>query len=91
MVWGLVAIPSFNSDDTYDASLLVTAPVRKLIYNRDTVCTYQALADQMSAKSDIQKKRREQVRDDANNLRDELTPVLQKAIYLARERDLRAG
>ena len=40
----------------------------------------------MSAKSDIQRKRREQARDDANNLRDELTPVLQKAMDLARER-----
>ena len=87
MVWGLVAIPSLNSDDAFDASLLVTTPLRKLIYNRETVYIYQALADQMSAKSDMQRKgKREQARDDANNLRDELTPVVQKVIDLERER-----
>ena len=51
-----IGIPSLNSDDAFDASLLVTAPLRK-IYKRDIVYTYQALADQMSAKSDIQWKR----------------------------------
>ena len=81
-----IGIPSLNSGDAFDASLLVTAPLRKLIYNRDIVYTYQALADQMTAKSDIQRKRREQARDDANNLRNELTPVVQKAMDIARER-----
>ena len=40
----------------------------------------------MSAKADIQRKRRKQATAEANNLRGELTPALQKAMDLARER-----
>lgn len=81
-----IGIPSQNSDDAFNASLLVTAPLRQLFHSRDTTYSYQALADQMSAKADIQRKRREQATAEANNLRGELTPALQKAMDLARER-----
>ena len=81
-----IGIPSQKSDDAFNASLLVTAPLRQLIHSRDTTYSYQALADQMSAKADIQRKRREQATAEANNLRGELTPALQKAMDLARER-----
>ena len=44
-----IGIPSLNSDDAFDTSLLVTAPLRKLIYNRDTV----ALHLPSSCRSDV--------------------------------------
>ena len=81
-----IGIPSQNSDDAFIASLLVTAPLRQLIHSHDTIYSYQALADQMSAKADIRRKRREQATAEANNLRGELTPAFQKAMDLARER-----
>ena len=81
-----ISIPSLNSDDNYNASLSVTAPLRQLIYSHDIKYSHQALTNQMLTKSDIQRKRREQATTDANNLRDELTPTLQKAMDLAREK-----
>ena len=81
-----IGIPSQNSDDAFIASLLVTAPLRQLIHSNDTIYSYQALADQRSAKADIWRKRREQATSVVNNLRRELTPAFQKAMNLARER-----
>ena len=81
-----IGISSQNSDDAFIASLLVTAPLRQLIHSNDTIYSHQALADQMSAKADIRRKRREQATAEANNLRGELTPAFQKAMDLARER-----
>ena len=77
---------SLNSDDAFKASLLVTAPLRKLIQAQDPEYTYHAHADQMTTRADIQQKHREQATTDANSLRGELTPTLQKAMDLARER-----
>ena len=81
-----ISDPSLNSDDAFKASLLVTTPLRKLIQTQDSEYTYQAHADQMTAKTDIRQKRREQATTDASSLRGELTPTLQKAMDLARER-----
>ena len=81
-----ISDPSLNSDDAFKASLLVTAPLRKLIQTQDSEYTYQVHADQMTAKADIRQKRREQATTDAKSLRGELTPTLQKAMDLARER-----
>ena len=77
---------TLNSDDAFKASLLVTAPLRKLIQAQNPEYTYHAHADQMTARADIQRKHREQTTTDANSLRGELTPTLQKAMDLARER-----
>ena len=81
-----ISDPSLNSDDAFKASLLVTAPLRKLIQKQDFEYTYQAHADQMTAKADIRQKLHEQATTDASSLRGELTPTLQKAMDLARER-----
>ena len=81
-----ISNPSLNSDDAFKTSLLVTVPLKKLIQMQDSEYTYQAYADQMTAKADMWQKRCEQATTDANSLRDELTPTLQKAIDLARER-----
>ena len=70
-----ISVPSLNSDDAFKASLLVTAPLRKLIQKQDCGYTYQVHADQMIAKADIRQKRCEQATTDANSLRDELTPT----------------
>ena len=62
-----IGVPSQNSDDAFNASLLVTAPLRQLIHFHDTTYSYQVLADQMSAKADIQRKRREQATAEAKS------------------------
>ena len=77
---------SLNSDDAFKASLLVTAPLRKLIQAQNPEYTYHAHADQMTARADRQRNHREQTTTDANSLRGELTPTLQKAMDIARER-----
>ena len=81
-----IGIPSLSSNAAFSASLTVTAPLRQLIHSHDFKYSHQVLADQISAKAEIQRKRRAQATSDANNLRDELTPSLQRAMDLARER-----
>ena len=65
---------------------MVTTPLRQLIHSHETKYSHQTLSDQISAKADIQRKQRAQATTDANNLRDELIPSLQRAMDLARER-----
>ena len=48
-----ISDPSLNSEDAFKASLQVTAPLRKLIQTQDSEYTYQAHADQLTAKADI--------------------------------------
>ena len=57
----------------------VTAPLRKLISAQSREYSYEALADQMTAKSDIRRERRESLRQTAASLREELPPTLVKA------------
>ena len=42
---------SLNLDDVFNSSLLVTAPLRRLIPSQDSVYTYQAHVDQMVARA----------------------------------------
>ena len=81
-----INIPSSNSNAAFNASLMVTTPLRQLIHSHETKYSHQTLSDQISAKADIQRKRRAQATTDANNLRDELIPSLQRAMDLTRER-----
>ena len=81
-----VSMLSSTSDDNFVASMSVTAPLRQLIHHQDDQYSYETSSDQMSAKADIQRRRREQAITNANHLRNELTPTLQRAMDLARER-----
>ena len=81
-----VSMLSSTSDDNFVASMSVTAPLRQLIHHQDNQYSYETSSDQMSAKADIQRRRREQAITNANHLRNELTPTLQRAMDLARER-----
>ena len=81
-----ISDPSLNSEDDFNASLRVTAPLGKLIQTQNSEHTYQAQADQLTAKADIRQKHQEQATTDVNRLRGELTQSLQKAMDLARER-----
>ena len=82
---GLLGIvdPSFNSKHEFNAPLRVTAPLRKLILTQDNEYSYEALADQMTAKSDIHRERRDITNQTASSVREELTPTLLKAVDLA--------
>ncbi len=81
-----IGVPSLDSDDAFSASMSVTLPIRNLFLTQNPEYTYEALADQMASKAEIRRKRREQATEEANNLRSELTPALQKAMDLAREK-----
>ena len=63
--------PSFNSKHEFNASLRVTAPLRKLILTQDNDYYYEALADQMTAKSDIHRERREITTQTASSMRED--------------------
>ncbi len=78
--------PYLHSDLDFNASILVTGPLRLLMKSRDQDYTYEALANQMTAKTDIRSKRREQANRDADCLKEELTPSFVKAMELAQER-----
>ena len=75
--------PSFNSKKEFIASLRVTASLRKLILTQDNEYSNEALADQMTAKSDIHRERREITTQTASSMREELTPTLLKSVDLA--------
>lgn len=78
--------PSFHSDRDFGASILVTAPLRELFHSQNTTYSYQALANQITAKADIRHERREQVNLEAASLGADLSPTLKKAMDLAQER-----
>ena len=66
--------------------MLVTAPLRELIHSQDPAYPYEALTNQISAKAEIQRERRQKADLNANRLREELTPTLKKAMDLAKEK-----
>ena len=78
--------PSVYVDRDFEASLRVTSPLRDLLRSQDHVYSFAALDGQMSARADIRRERRQQVTLEANSLRDDLTPTLQRAMNLAHER-----
>ena len=80
-----ISNPSKNSDDNFDASMQVTAPLRQLESN-ETTYSYQALTNQMIAKTEVQRKRKEQALEEANSLKKDLAPSLLRAMELASER-----
>ena len=49
--------PSLPSDYKFNASRRVTSPLRKLIKEQDHEYSYEALTDQMMAKSDIRREK----------------------------------
>lgn len=75
VVWG-------QSDQQFNSSMLVTAPLRKLFHSQDPAYPYEALTDQMSAKAEIRHEIRKQADLNAKRLRDVLTPTLQEAMDL---------
>ena len=75
-----ITLPSAYADCDFEASLRVTSPLRDLLRSQDHVYSFAALDGQMSARANIS------VTLEANSLRDDLTPTLQRAMNLARER-----
>ncbi len=79
---GGLGIPdaSSRSDDKFNASIKVTTP---LINLKGSELTYKAFADQITAKREIQRDRREHMTQAASTLQEEVTPELSKAMDLA--------
>ena len=75
--------PSLRSDDEFKASSKVTAPLVHLMEQRCGELTYQVSADQITAKSDIQRERSENLTQAASSLQEEVPPALSKAMDLA--------
>ena len=81
-----VTLPSTNSSDNFKASLEVTAPLRLLIESGINSYSYETLADQMTAKTEVRRRRREEANLEADNLKNDLPAPLQRAMDLAREK-----
>ena len=77
--------PSAHAVRDFEASLRVTSPLRDLLRSQDHVYSFAALDGQMSARADIRRERRQQVILEADSLRDDLTPTLQRAMNIAHE------
>ena len=75
--------PSLRSDDEFNASTKVTAPLINLMEQKGSELTYQVSADQITAKSDVQHERCECIIQAASTLREEVSPALSKAMDLA--------
>ena len=80
-----ITLPSAYAHCDFEASLRVTSPLRDLLCSQDNVYSFAALDGQMSARADICRERRQQVTLEADNLRDNLIPTLQRAMNLACE------
>ena len=72
-----------TSNISYNASLSVTEPLRKLIHSGATQYTYHILEGEMSGTAEVHQQTRKQVTMNANHLREELPPTLQRAMDLA--------
>ena len=75
--------PSIRSDDEFNASSRVTAPLIRLMEQRCGELTYEVFVDQLNAKRDIQHERRESSAQTASTLHEEVPPALSKAMDLA--------
>ena len=75
--------PSLRSEDEYIASSKVTAPLISLMKQKKGKLAYEVYADQITTKNEVQRERRERVTFAASTLREELSPSLTKAMYLA--------
>ena len=78
-----LCLPSLRADCDFKASLRVTFPLRDLIHNQHQVYSFAALDTHLSARADIRRERRLQATTEANSLRDDLSPSLQRAMDLA--------
>jgi len=74
--------PSRRSDGEFNASTRVTAPLQHLMEQRGSEFSYQVYADQMTAKRNISRERREQMKQTASTLRPQLSSALSKAMDL---------
>ena len=78
--------PTPFSSSQYRDSLKVTAPLTELIIAQSLDYPYEALCKQLDAKNDIKLARRKLSDDAATQLRDSLTPSLQRAMNLSMEK-----
>ena len=78
--------PAMMTDFEFAASLQITEPLKRLILAQEPTYTYEAMAEQMSAISEIRKKRRKNASQMAEELSQSLPPNLQRAIDLAKEK-----
>ena len=74
------------TDFEFAASLKITEPLKRLVLPQEPTYTYEAMAEQMSAISEIRKKRRKNASQMAEKLSQSLPPNLQRAIDLAKEK-----
>ena len=75
--------PSIRSDDEFNASSRVTAPLIRLMEQRCDELTYEVFVDQLNAKRDIQHERRESSAQTSSTLHEKVPPALSKAMDLA--------
>ena len=78
--------PAMMTDFEFAASLQITEPLKRLVLVQEPTYTYEAMAEQMSAISEIRKKRRKNASQMAEELSQSLPPNLQRAIDLAKEK-----
>ena len=80
--------PAIQAESEHNASLLVTAPLRRLILSSEGTNSLSVLNDQLAAKVKINKRRHQRFAAVANNLKAELFPAFKRALVLAEEKVL---
>ncbi|KAL5505646.1 hypothetical protein EMCRGX_G007111 [Ephydatia muelleri] len=78
--------PSHLSTTEYSASMKVTQPLVDHIIKQDETYGYEILQDQLSAKAEVHKSKREQHSNAASTLKDILPPSLAHAMDLSQEK-----
>ena len=78
--------PVSQAESEYAASLLITAPLKKLILSKDGVYSVSALQDQLAAKAQIKKERLERSKATAISLKPSLSASIKRALILAEEK-----
>ena len=78
--------PVTMADFEFAASQRVTDPLKNLVLQQKNTYSYEAVADQISAISEIHQMRRNQASQAAEDLQPTLPPDLQRAMTLAKEK-----
>ena len=77
--------PSVRANDEFQASLLVTRPLKTAITNQATAYTYDIMSEQMNAKASIRASRTQSLKAAADQVKSGLPPVTKRAMDLAME------
>ena len=82
-----LSIPTQATDSEFLSSIKITEALKGAVLQQDFQYTEEVIALQLEAKSDVNKLRREQAKQESDLLKGKLPPSLQRSMVLAQEKE----